>query len=117
MFVHKAVVSFPDLRFMLLLDVTQQNDLHDIIEEKWPSGVSIHAAGVLFKIKYLGFPHQIDIHWCKANVGCENTIQIHHNGVNHCLVSANISGVFNAYNSIYQGSHNENIKSLLSLFY
>ena len=95
----------------------QQKDLNDIIKGKWLSDVHIHAAGVLFKRKYPGFPLQIDIHQCKANVvACENTIQIHHDGVSHWLVSANISGVVNVYDSIYQRHHNENIKSL-SLFY
>ena len=69
------------------------------------------------KRKYLGFPRQIDIQWCKASVACESTSEIHHDGVNHWLVLANISRVVNVYNSLYQGSHNENIKSLLSLFY
>ena len=80
----------------------QQKDLNDLIKGKWLSDVHIHAAGVLFKIKYPGFPLQIDIHQCETNVvACENTIQLHHDSVNHQLVSAKISGVVNVYDSIY----------------
>lgn len=96
----------------------QQKDLNDLIKGKWLSDVHIHAAGVLFKRKNPGFPLQIDIHQCKTNVvACENTIQLYHDGVNHQLVSAKISGVVNVYDSIYQRHHNESIKSLLSLFH
>ena len=55
----------------------------------------------------LVFLFQTDIHQCIANVVAhENTIQIHHDGVNHWLVSANISVVVNVYESICEGSHN-----------
>ena len=110
MFVHKAVESFQILKFVIAGCDLQQKDLNDRIKGKWLSDVHIHAAGVLFKRKYPGFSLQTDIHQCKANVvACENTIQIHHDDVNHQLVSANISGVVNVYDSIYQRHHNENI--------
>ena len=112
------MVSLPDSEvYVIAGHDLQQKDLHGIIKGKWPSDVCIHAAGILLKRKYFGFPHQIDIHCCKASVACESTIEIYHDGVNYWLVSANIWRVVNVYNSLYQGSHNENIKSLLSLFY
>ena len=114
-FVHKAVESLPDSEVYVIAGCDlQQKDLNDIIKGKWLSNVHIHAAGVLFKRKYPGFPLQIDIYGFKANVvECENTIQIHRDGVNHWFVSSNILGIVNVYGSIYQGLHNENIKSLL----
>ena len=63
MFVHKAVESFPDSKVHVIAGCDlQQKYLNDIIKGKWLSGVHIHAAGVLFKTKYPGFPLQIDIH-------------------------------------------------------
>lgn len=78
------MVSLPDSEvYVIARHDLQQKDLHGIIKGKWRSDVCIHAAGVLLKRKYFGFPHQIDIHWCKANVACVSTIEIHDDGVNH----------------------------------
>ena len=54
---------FPDSEVYVIAGCDlQQKDLNDLIKGKWLSDVHIHAAGVLFKRKYFGFPLQIDIH-------------------------------------------------------
>ena len=54
----------------------------------------------------------------KANVyACHNTIQIHHDGVNHWLLSSNISDTVVVYDSIYKAPHRKEVKNLLFLFY
>ena len=61
---------------------------------------------------------QLEIHRCKANVyTCHNTVQIHHDGMNHCLLSLNISDTAVVYDSIYKAPHRKEVKNLLFLFY
>ena len=61
---------------------------------------------------------QLEIHRCKANVyTCHNTVQIHHDGMNHCLLSLNISDTVVVYDSIYKAPHRKEVKNLLFLFY
>ena len=96
----------------------KQQDVTDILSNCWLSDVHIHAAGILFKKQYPNYPMQLDIHRCKANVyACHNTIQIHHDGVNHWLLSSNISDTVVVYDSIYKAPHRKEVKNLLFLFY
>ena len=44
-------------------------------------------------------------------------MQIHYDGVNHWLLSSNISNTVVVYDSIYKASHRQETKNLLFLFY
>ena len=96
----------------------KQEDVTDVLSNCWLSDVHIHPAGILFKKQYSNYPMQLDIHPCKANIyPCCNTMQIHHHGVNHWLLSSNISDTVRVYNSIYKAPHKQEVKNLLFLFY
>ena len=96
----------------------KQQDVTDVLSKFWLSDVHIHAAGILFKKQYPNYPMQLDIHRCKANVyACHNTMQIHHDGVNHWLLSSIISDTVVVYGSIYKAPHRKEVKNLLFLFY
>ena len=78
----------------------------------------VHAAGILFKKQYPNYPMQLDNHRCKANVyACHNTIQIHHEGVNHWLLSSNVTDTVVVFDSIYKPPPRQELKNLLFLFY
>ena len=98
----------------------KQQDVTDVLGNCWLSDVHMHAAGILFKKQYPTYPMQLDIHRCKANVyACNNTntIQIHHDGVNHWLLSSNITGTVVVYDSICKAPQRQEVKNLLFLFY
>ena len=99
------------------LGVKQQHVIDDL-GNCWLSDVHIHAAGILFKKQYPAYPMQLEVHRCKANVNaCHNTIQIHDDGVNHWLLSSNITDTVVTYDSIYKTPHRQKVKNLLFLFY
>ena len=61
---------------------------------------------------------QLDNHRCKANVyACHNTIQIHHEGVNHWLLSSNVTDTVVVFDSIYKPPPRQELKKFLFLFY
>ena len=61
---------------------------------------------------------QLEIHLCKANVyACNNTVQIHHDGMNNWLLSLNISDTVVVCDDIYKAPHRKEVKNLLFLFY
>ena len=96
----------------------KQQDVSDILGNFWFSDVHIHAAGILFKKQYPTYPMQLDIQRFKANgYACHNTIQIHHDGVNHWFLSSNITDRVVIYDSIYKVPHKREVKSVLFLFY
>ena len=96
----------------------RQQDVTEVLSNCWFPDVHIHVAGILFKKQYPNYPLQLDIHRCKANLyACSNTMQIHYDGVNHWLLSSNISNTVVVYDSIYKASHRQETKNLLFLFY
>ena len=96
----------------------RQQDVTEVLSNCWFPDVHIYVAGILFKKLYPNYRMQLDIHRCKANLyACSNTMQIHYDGVNHWLLSSNISNTVVVYDSIYKASHRQETKNLLFLFY
>ena len=96
----------------------RQQDVTEVLSNCWFPDVHIHVAGILFKKQYPNYRMQLHIHRCKANLyACSNTMQIHYDGVNHWLLSSNISNTVVVYDSIYKASHRQETKNLLFLFY
>ena len=95
----------------------KQQDVTDVLANCWLSDVHIHAAGILSKKQYPTYPINLDIDQCKTNIyACNNTIQIHHDEVNHWLLSSNIIGTVVVYDSIYKAPHRQEVKNLFSFY-
>ena len=96
----------------------KQQDVTDALGNCWLSDVHIHAAGILFKKHYPTYPMQLDVYRSKANVyACHDTIEIHHDEVNHWFLSSNITDAVLVYDSIYKAPQRQAVKNLLVLFY
>ena len=95
------------------------DDLNEILNGLWLGDKHIHAAGHIFTKQYPNMAMQIDIHRCTKAVvsACDGVLQIHHDDVNHWILSSNLSGEILIYDSIYSKQHNENIKEVLRDFY
>ena len=60
---------------------------------------------------------QLDVYRCKVDIyACHDTIQIHHDGVNHWFLSSNITDAVVVYDSAYKAPHRQAVNNVLFLF-
>ena len=96
----------------------EQHRISNIENGIWIADDEIHAASLLLTKQYPSLSIPVDtLRHTGLGVAGENAIQIMHDRVNHWIVTTNLSGNVEVFDSIYRKPHNEDVKKMLCLFY